>query len=1309
MQNSDRTQQRITNSEFQLLAGESEVRELMRARDWSATPLGVPDRWPQSLRAVVRVMLTSRFAMWMAWGPELTFLCNDAYLPTVGIKRDWVIGSRSDEVWAEIWPDIGPRIERVLATGEATWDEALLLYLERSGYPEETYHTFSYSPLADDAGNISGMLCVVAEVTKEVISARQLATLRDLGARLAGASTRTEVMTAFDACLSAEPPDLPFALTYLADSSGHEAALASVHGLDRALTATWAAGMAEAVAGRLSQVSDSKALTIDVPSEIARQLPRGRGQISPQRALLVPMRSSENGVSVGHLVIGLNPHRTVDGDYQGFIELMTAQVAAAIARADEYERERQRAEALAELDRAKTAFFSNVSHEFRTPLTLMLGPLEDALAELPDVRPRERQRLEVAHRNALRLLRLVNALLDFSRIEAGRMKASYRATDLAALTADLASSFRSATDRARLDLIVHTPSLSQPAYVDRDMWEKIVLNLISNAFKFTFEGEIEVSLQEVGDTARLAVRDTGMGIPAHEIPNLFNRFHRVEGVQGRSFEGSGIGLALVKELVDLHGGSIDVDSELGRGSTFAVTVPLGVAHLKSHLVTSEEETSTSSRARSFVEEALRWLPGQEPSLDLFSEDEPLPIESGLHGERRRVLVADDNTDLRGYIARLLAGRGYEVAVAADGREAVLLAKTEKPDLIITDVMMPNVDGFGLLQAVRGDPSLRELPVIMLSARAGEEAKIEGLEAGADDYLIKPFSARELLARVAAHIAMARLRREAGEAVRASDAKAQAQAERVQLALDAGAIVGTWVWNVPEDQFIADERFARAFALDTDSARTGLPLHVVAQSIFEPDRQRVLDAVGAALQKGGPYQCEYRIRQPDGSYRWIEANGRVDLAPDGSALRFPGVLIDIDHRRRMEEELRSLNETLETRVTQAVQERETAQDALRQSQKMEAMGQLTGGVAHDFNNLLTPIIATLDMLQRRRIGGDREQRLIDGALQASERAKLLVQRLLAFARRQPLQTVNVDIAKLISEMSQLVASTTGPQISVVVECPEHLPPARADPNQLEMALLNLSVNARDAMPDGGTLRISARMERIEKAQDNLKPGAYICLSVADTGTGMDAATLTRAIEPFFSTKGIGKGTGLGLSMVHGLLSQLDGALVIRSRQGLGTNVEMWLPQSTGKAIPEEAPANTSVSGKTSGRALIVDDEEFVRLSTADMLTELGYSVVEAASAEQALRLIRQGERFDVVITDHLMPGMSGLDLARTIRFEHPTLPVLIMSGYSEAAGVDPDLPRLTKPFRSDELALHLAQLHDATHSTADLTSLRRNDR
>ncbi len=415
---------------------------------------------------------------------------------------------------------------------------------------------------------------------------------------------------------------------------------------------------------------------------------------------------------------------------------------------------------LGELDAAKTAFFSNVSHEFRTPLTLMLGPLEDALAEAPEkLSPEQRQRLELVHYNALRLLKLVNALLDFSRIEAGRMQASFAPLDIARRTQELAGAFDSAATRAGLRYRIACAPLSEPAYVDPEMWEKMVLNLISNAFKFTFEGEIAVDLKEEPAAFRLTVRDTGTGISAQELPHIFERFHRVAGARARSHEGTGIGLSLVRELARLHGGSVAVESEMGKGTAFSVTIPKGQEHLPAGSVaTAARAAGHDLNAVTFSEEARRWLLESPADADISAPAPGQVTAATPRVHKPRVLLVDDNADLRGYIAHLLEPY-YQVDTAVDGAAGLAQASHEPPDLVLSDVMMPKLDGFGLLRGLRADPRTRSVPVILLSARAGEEASIEGLGAGADDYLVKPFSARELLARVRTHLDLALTRRQ----------------------------------------------------------------------------------------------------------------------------------------------------------------------------------------------------------------------------------------------------------------------------------------------------------------------------------------------------------------------------------------------------------------------------------------------------------------------------------------------------------------------------------------------------------------------
>jgi PAS domain S-box-containing protein len=700
--------------------------------DWEASPLGPPDGWPQSLRTAVSILLSSRFSMWMAWGPELTFFCNDAYRRnTLGRKYPWALGRPASAVWAEIWGDIGPRIDTVLRTGEATWDEALLLFLERSGYSEESYHTFSYSPLRDDDGALVGMLCVVSEETDRVIGERRMATLRDLGSDPSVARDQEEMLGFVSRQLDRNRRDLPFTLTYLFDEDG-TARLAASTGIDSRHPA------AAPGAWPTDRVAAGEPVLIDIGHWDG--LPAGEWPDPPTRAFAVPLLH-QGGTPEGFLVAGLNRYRPFDDGYRGFVELTAGHVAAGVAGARSYQAQQRRAEELAELDRAKTAFFSNISHEFRTPLTLIMGPVEDLLAGAGE---ETRADLEVIHRNGLRLGKLVNTLLDFSRIEAGRMQARFETADLSAATAELASVFRSAIERAGLTLEVDCPPMAEPVHLDRGMWEKVVLNLLSNALKFTFEGGIRVTARAGEGEAIVTVSDTGVGVAEDEMPRLFERFHRIENSRSRSNEGSGIGLALVRELVGLHGGTITAESAVGRGTTFTIRLPFGSAHLPPYAKNSSGE----SHAESFLQEALRWLPAGAG---------PVPESAVAPGGGAALLVADDNADMRDYLTRLLRSAGHRVTAVVDGQQALETARTITPDLIVSDVMMPRLDGLQLVAALRADPRTASTPVLLLSARAGQEASIEGLEAGADDYLVKPFSAAELLARVRANVELARLR------------------------------------------------------------------------------------------------------------------------------------------------------------------------------------------------------------------------------------------------------------------------------------------------------------------------------------------------------------------------------------------------------------------------------------------------------------------------------------------------------------------------------------------------------------------------
>ncbi|HEY1307114.1 MAG TPA: ATP-binding protein [Vicinamibacterales bacterium] len=746
----------------------------MRQLDWSTTALGAVDRWPQSLRTSVSTCLNCAFPIVLWWGPELAILYNDEYRQILGPeKHPAALGQPGATVWAEIWDVIGPMLSQVFAEAEPTRSRDLLLHIDR-GYKEEAYFSFSYSPIHDEEGKVAGIFCPVIETTENVIGERRLRTLRDLAARCKGADSEDATLGAAATILAANPYDVPFAMLYQVEERRPAAVLKVASGiapgtaaapekirLDEDGPGIWALSTV-AHTGRIEMLTD---LAQRLPD-----LPTGAWKTPPTSAEVIPILMPGQHHPRAILIAAISPMRALDDDYRTFFRLVAAQIASGLADAQAREDERHRTEALAELDRAKTAFFSNVSHEFRTPLTLMIGPLEDLLTSTTGVPGEITEAARVAHRNALRLLKLVNTLLDFSRIEAGRIEASYEPTDLTAYTAELASVFRSAIEKAGLRLVIACDPLPEPIYVDRDMWEKIVLNLLSNALKFTFDGEISVRLRSFGQHVELTVADTGIGIPESDLPLVFQRFHRGKNAKGRTHEGTGIGLALVQELARLHGGHVAVTSLEGRGTSFVVSIPTGMVHLSPARISAARQlASTSVGAVPFVEEALRWLP--------TTDDEPLHVDTaavdGIPGTgpiaadtatRSRVLVADDNADMREYLGRLLSP-SYEVQSVADGKAALDRIRENPPDLVLTDVMMPNVDGFGLLSALRADEHLRSLPVIMLSARAGEDARIEGLNASADDYLVKPFSARELLARIGSQLALAKLRKESDDALR----------------------------------------------------------------------------------------------------------------------------------------------------------------------------------------------------------------------------------------------------------------------------------------------------------------------------------------------------------------------------------------------------------------------------------------------------------------------------------------------------------------------------------------------------------------
>jgi PAS domain S-box-containing protein len=878
-----------------------------------------------------------------------------------------------------------------------------------------------------------------------------------------------------------------------------------------------------------------------------RCLPGGRWPEATTVAAVAPLAKAGNATPRGLLVVGASPRLPFDENYRSFFELLARGTADALSNAQAYEEERKRAEALAELDRAKTAFFSNVSHEFRTPLTLMLGPVEELLDEShADLSTSARGQLEIVKRNGLRLLRLVNSLLDFSRIEAGRVQARYEPTDLSAFTAELASSFRSATQRAGLKLIVDCPPLSERVYIDRDMWEKVVLNLISNALKFTFEGQIIVRICQQDGVAELVVLDTGVGIPAEALPRLFERFYRVENMRSRTHEGSGIGLALVQELVKLHGGTVRVDSKLGEGSSFNVTIPFGYAHLPADQMGGARTlASTVLGVSPFVEEALRWLPDKSQDEhnkarlqdDLLSVPRPRSPEA-IAGSRPRVLVVDDNADMRQYVARLLSER-YEVQAVADGQAALTAVQVQRPDLVLSDVMLPKLDGFGLLRALRYDPSLKTLPVILLSARAGEESRVEGLERGADDYLTKPFSARELLARVQAHLDLAHLRQESdalkvrhiSEDRKRAEARLQESEERWRAVFENSA-VGIALTDLNGRFLATNSAYQRMVGYNADEFQALRFIDVTHEE--DRDRNRVLIT---ELLEGmrDQFQIEKRYWRKDGTLMWVSNNVSLVPGTERTPRFLMAIVEDITERKRTEETLRRTQAEL-AHVTWAAR-----------------LGEMTASIAHEVNQPLAAVVANghacLRWLSASPPNVSKAVEAADRIVKDGKDAGEVVRRVRALFKRTAVEKAELDLGVVIEEVLRLLDSYPARRhVSLDVVLDPDLPPVFADRVQLQQLVMNLMLNALEALEPvtGRPKHLSVRSTRAEAHQ--------AVIQVSDNGIGLDDPVA--AFQPFVTTKP--EGLGLGLAICRSIVAAHGGSLSAERNAGFGTTFTVTLP-------------------------------------------------------------------------------------------------------------------------------------------------------
>ena len=1117
-----------------IFVGGGEMGSLMRSMDWSQTLLGAPENWSAALRMMANFLLANRFPQLLWWGPQFCSIYNDAYIPILGVKHPWALGRPVSEVWKEIWDVLKPLIETPFHGGPATWMEDIPLEINRRGFFEETHFTIAYSPVPDETapGGIGGVLATVHEITDKVIGERRVHALRELGARSAEPKSAEEACSDVGKTLSSFPRDVPFLLLYVLDEKQKTARLACSLGVDpgdRACPESidLTSHSEEAWPLLFTHSTEEIQLVENLKSRFD-VLPRGPWADAPDMAAVVPIPSNVKHQLAGFMIAGLSSRIPFDQKYRDFLELMSTQIAAMIANACAYELERKRAESLAELDRAKTLFFSNISHELRTPLTLLLGPTESALSSKDGAL--KGADLEMVHRNELRLLKLVNTLLDFSRIEAGRVQAVFEPTELCSLTKDIAGAFRSAMENARLGFSVSCASIDEPIYVDRQMWEKIILNLLSNAFKFTFEGRVDLTLKRAGEFVELNVRDTGVGIPADQIQRVFERFHRIENVRARTVEGTGIGLALVHELVRLHGGQVQVESRLGSGTTFRVLIPFGTAHLPAERVRNGSSASArATGAAPFVHEALRWLPGgsiEEETLpnDLApADDEP---DGGQAQEApAHVLLADDNRDMREYLQRLLS-RHYEVTAVENGERALASALADPPDLVLTDIMMPGLDGYGLLRQLRAHAATSAVPVIMLSARAGKEAESDGLEAGADDYLVKPFTARELLARVGTHVSMYRMRLElmhAEHELRVKAEGAERQYHSILESISEGFLFVDQNWRIR----YANERWASLGNLNLSEV-IGKDLWQIFPGLEDSTFGR---SYREAMDRHQTVSVEEYYAPLD---RWFHVN----TYPSSNGISI--FALDVTERR-------------------------IHQERLLLTEKLAATGRLAATIAHEINN---PLEAVLNLIYLARTAGNQSpnaQEFLAVAEKEVTRVSHIARHTLGFYRETTVPS-QVELPALLEEVLTVYDSRLRAASIQVRKEIGAVPPVKALRGEMHQVFSNLISNAVDAMRDGGILTIVIR-----DAERNGRAGIHAL--IRDNGVGIPAENLPRLFEPFFTTKK-NAGTGLGLWVVKQFVESWGGTIEAASSveaHSHGTSFNIFVPLTATSDTPGKSGA------------------------------------------------------------------------------------------------------------------------------------------
>lgn len=1129
---------------FDIYERPEEMEALIRSYDWSKTSLGPIDEWSQTLNATVRLMISSSFPIALFWLPDLTTLYNDALIFLAGSKHPRALGKSLQENWPELLDVVEPMIHYVLKYGKPTWSYDRCLFINRNHYLEEIYCIWSYTPIHDERGKVCGVLCPCTETTERVLSERRMSTLRLLANKIINVATVSEACDVTADALSQNPADIPFMLIYLFEDNGENRDKLILYKAT-GFTADDPSICPKDVDFTLPNqsviwpfekvLSDNRTIILSDFDKRNIKLPGGKWPEPTKKAILLPICISNQAYAKGVFILGVNSRRELNEAYRTFFELLVAQFAKGLATIWAHQAEKKRSEYFAELNRTKTIFFNNISHEFRTPLTLILGQTQKLLQnEEGTLTSGQLEQVDTLNRNALLLLKQVNNLLDFSKIEANRMRASFMEVNLCTLTYDLASQFRSLIENAGLKFNVECKTFTKKAYVDPEMWGKIIQNLLVNAFKFTFSGQISIYLKQKFNFAVLTVTDTGIGIPQKEIPHIFERFYRVAESHGRTHEGSGIGLALVHEIVRQHSGKIVANSIHGQGTTFKVMIPLGTKHLPIHQIRKTSVSNHLHGSELYINEAMRWAdPAEKNQLVSVESEKERHKRDHINTRKKKtaptIVVADDNADMRDYILRILMPY-YNVISVPDGVKALQVVLEHAPNLVLSDVMMPRMNGFDLLRYIRNHPTLKTIPIIFISGRMDEESHIRGLNEGVDDYLFKPFNANELLARINVQLMMLKLRRTTSMRIWHLLDEKQTIAKRLNLALDA-ANIGTWRWSVFDDKFTVYPRLRKILNLRKEKISC---LNDFLQLITEKDREVFEKKIKSAIKSKKLFSTEFCVSVSNHGVRILTIRGRYYAHSENSLDYMIGVCLDITDKKMAENHFKK------------------QQAKIQNLSKYMTANETATILAHELNQPLAAISTYAQLcksLSSQLANDSKLQTYIDIIAQQTLRAGKITHHIKDLTSKKTFRYKKVEINKILKEAVDYILFLNPPYLPKIQFELTNLPLINIDRIYIQQVIINIIMNAIEA------IQYSAKEDGLIIIQSGLK-STNIEVNIINNGPPISKKIQKRIFEPYFSTKA--NGMGVGLSMCKTILEAHGGYISLAYSHKTRTCINLQLP-------------------------------------------------------------------------------------------------------------------------------------------------------